>query len=344
MKRSIFPTEGRFYKANLHCHSTLSDGHLSPEELKALYKGAGYSILAYSDHNVLVDHSELSDEDFLAMSAVEIDVNKRGEEAWEKRPCYHVNFFPRDPHATVLPCYNPKYVWGKNQTELRDNQLYIGTPDFRREYDDLNVMLEEFARNGFLAMLNHPTWSRQTMEDYRALKAGNIFAMELYNNSCYVMGYDEINTHVFDELLCHGHRIFGTACDDNHNKSATDSPYSDSLGGFVMIKAASLTQEAVWDALKAGQFYASTGPLIEELYIEDETLVVKTSPAVRVALTTGVRQARAKLPEGGAKTITEARFDLSRVWPGYIRLTVTDAEGRCAWSQPIFGEFSGRTK
>ena len=29
------------FKANLHCHSTISDGRLTPEELKAAYKNAG---------------------------------------------------------------------------------------------------------------------------------------------------------------------------------------------------------------------------------------------------------------------------------------------------------------
>ena len=38
------------YKANLHCHSTLSDGHLTPEQLKKLYKDNGYSILSITDH------------------------------------------------------------------------------------------------------------------------------------------------------------------------------------------------------------------------------------------------------------------------------------------------------
>ena len=33
------------FKANLHCHSTISDGKLTPEELKEAYKAQGYSVL-----------------------------------------------------------------------------------------------------------------------------------------------------------------------------------------------------------------------------------------------------------------------------------------------------------
>ena len=53
MKKYLLPESGNFYKANLHCHTTLSDGRLTPEEIKELYKSQGYSIVAYTDHNIL---------------------------------------------------------------------------------------------------------------------------------------------------------------------------------------------------------------------------------------------------------------------------------------------------
>ena len=33
MIRYLLPRDGQFYRANLHCHSTDSDGHFTPEEL-----------------------------------------------------------------------------------------------------------------------------------------------------------------------------------------------------------------------------------------------------------------------------------------------------------------------
>ncbi|MBQ9783275.1 MAG: PHP domain-containing protein [Clostridia bacterium] len=344
MKQHLFPQEGSFYRANLHCHSTCSDGRLSPEELKEIYKSAGYSVLAYSDHNVLIDHTDLNDEDFLALTSVELDVTKKGDQPGAYRPCYHINFYPDDPHNVTLPCYNPKYVWGKNQTEWRDNQPHIGEADYVRDYEKVNELLSEFARHGFIAMVNHPTWSVQTMEDYSKLEVGSFFALELYNHGCAAAGFDENNTHVFDELLRKGHRIFGTATDDNHNAHPRDTKDWDSLGGFVMIKAPELSHKAIYDALRAGSFYASNGPEIHDLYIEDGVLTVKTSPAVKIALTTGARQARVAYPKGEEAAITQASFDLSHIWPGYIRLTVTDEHGNTAWSNPVWGEFSGRTK
>ena len=38
----IFGEKSSFYKANLHSRSSLSDGSLSPEELKNIYKENGY--------------------------------------------------------------------------------------------------------------------------------------------------------------------------------------------------------------------------------------------------------------------------------------------------------------
>ena len=54
-------------QANLHCHSTFSDGMLTPADIKALYIKNGYSIVAYTDHNVLNYFGELDDSDFLVI-------------------------------------------------------------------------------------------------------------------------------------------------------------------------------------------------------------------------------------------------------------------------------------
>ena len=62
----LIPEAGKFYKANLHCHTTISDGKQTPEEVKAFFKSHGYSAVCYTDHEVLVGHEDLCDEDFVA--------------------------------------------------------------------------------------------------------------------------------------------------------------------------------------------------------------------------------------------------------------------------------------
>ena len=60
MKHWILPEEGGAFKANLHCHSTVSDGRLTVGEIKAYYMQHGYSVVAFTDHDVLVPHPELN--------------------------------------------------------------------------------------------------------------------------------------------------------------------------------------------------------------------------------------------------------------------------------------------
>ncbi len=59
------------FKANLHSHSTLSDGDLTPEEMIAAYKERGYSILSITDHEAPYDHTDKSTEDFMLLAGWE---------------------------------------------------------------------------------------------------------------------------------------------------------------------------------------------------------------------------------------------------------------------------------
>ena len=45
-----FSKPGRFWRGNLHTHSTRSDGRRSPEEVCRFYETAGYDFLALTDH------------------------------------------------------------------------------------------------------------------------------------------------------------------------------------------------------------------------------------------------------------------------------------------------------
>jgi len=53
--KNLLPQVKKYFKANLHTHTNLSDGSHSPEEVKTFYKNAGYSIVAYSDGVVLLE-------------------------------------------------------------------------------------------------------------------------------------------------------------------------------------------------------------------------------------------------------------------------------------------------
>ncbi len=56
----------KWYKGNLHTHSTNSDGRLSPEEVIGLYREEGYDFLALTDHWFMGE--ERQEENFLLLS------------------------------------------------------------------------------------------------------------------------------------------------------------------------------------------------------------------------------------------------------------------------------------
>ena len=62
---------GNWYKGNLHMHTTVSDGTLSPEEAVARYRAAGYDFVALTDHRTV--NPPWEDEDFLILSGAEYD-------------------------------------------------------------------------------------------------------------------------------------------------------------------------------------------------------------------------------------------------------------------------------
>lgn len=79
MKKYLLNPNGKQYKANLHCHSTISDGRLTIEQLKEEYMKRGYSIIAYTDHETYGYHEHLTDENFLALAGYEAGVIENDE-------------------------------------------------------------------------------------------------------------------------------------------------------------------------------------------------------------------------------------------------------------------------
>ena len=50
MHRLPFDRPGRFWRGNLHGHSTLSDGTLTPDEVCRRYREAGYDFISLTEH------------------------------------------------------------------------------------------------------------------------------------------------------------------------------------------------------------------------------------------------------------------------------------------------------
>ncbi len=70
-----YAVPGTFRKAQLHCHTTESDGRFRPPELLAMYRDAGYAFVCLTDHNRVTLCDDLNDQSFLAVPGTEDTVS-----------------------------------------------------------------------------------------------------------------------------------------------------------------------------------------------------------------------------------------------------------------------------
>lgn len=335
MKKYLLPEKGSFYKANLHCHSVLSDGKYTPERLKATYKNLGYAIVAYTDHDILIPHDDLTDESFLALHGFEVEVNEDGEQPWNMRKCCHICFIGLEPDNITQPCWHRSaYLFG-NAPKYRDMVRYDEKePDYIRHYSSEGItdIMQTAREKGFFVTYNHPTWSKEDYSNYMGYKG--MHAFEMFNGGCIVGGFDEYNPRVYDDILTGGQRIFCIGADDNHNFHSPDSRRFDSGCAYTMIKAERLDYRTVTKALENGDFYASEGPEIYALWYEDEKVHIKCSEADRISCMYQIRKAEIVFSEKNLP-VTEAVFDAAPEC-GYFRITVVDKTGKRACTNAYF--------
>lgn len=331
MRNYLLPKEGTFYKANLHSHSTVSDGRWTPEEIKERYMAKGYSVVAYTDHGLMVHHSELTDENFVALTGVEYGVNNlnlsRPGLAYKARKNCDICMIALEPDNFFQPCWDKDRIVPE---QYRDRALVDpNRTDYKMQYapDVINAMIDEGRKQGFFVTYNHPTWSSEVYTDY--MRYENMHAMEICNYGSVCVGHDEHNSKIYQDMLRGGKRLFCVATDDNHNKP--ENP--DSFGGFTMIKAEKLEYRAITDAMVKGHFYASEGPEIEALYYEDGKVYIRTSPAQAIFAAKGNKNAAVRW--GRETPIREAVFEID---PGdvYFYLTVVGPNGDKAYTNAYF--------
>ena len=322
--------KNRFYKANLHCHSTKSDGKATVEQLKEEYKKRGYSIVAFTDHEHLLDNSYLNDNEFLAITSFELAIKEFPTQStlvnYNMRVC-HLNFYAKDPKNTLTPCYEP--VYDHYITDEIKDQIHFDK-EYHRVYstDGINEIIKMGNEQGFLVAYNHPTWSLENAVDYLGYEG--LFAVEIYNHSCCTTGRPD-DEHAFDDFLRAGKRIFATCADDNHNGRDFTDEKSDSFGGWVQIDAEKLEYGTIISALERGDFYASTGPEIYSLVQDGDTVTIKTSPCKRIAICTRGRRANSVYAKDG-EFVTEAQFTVLER-DGYFRIWSEDERGKRAYTQ-----------
>ena len=326
MRKYLLPEKGEFYKANLHLHSKISDGALTPEEWKAQYMARGYSILAYTDHDTFVTHNDLTDEHFLALNGYEVGLMDK-----ERVRAIHICAIRLTNSVEMPACQvDGTFVLEKQNKPIPAGPIgvYSGK-NIGYNSECVSRIFKDHVDAGFFTTYNHPEWSGEHYPEY--ISYHNMHAMEIVNYTSQIQGYEEYNAQIYDDMVLAGKRIYCTATDDAHGLGGA-------FGGFTMIKAEKLEYEAVTTALLNGHFYASQGPAIEEFYYEDGEFYIRTSPAKKIfARFLGAKvsqKAKGKVAAEG-EALTELRV---RAVDGAlaVRFTVIDEKGNHANTNAIF--------
>ncbi len=326
------------YKANLHCHSTLSDGKKTPEELKDLYRSHGYDVLSITDHETPKSHNDLSEQDFLMLTGYEAYI--RPSATCEYNPFaseVHLNLFARDPENETIICYNEAYC-KYSSDEQKEQMVKAGsqrTREYNREY--VNEFIRTARENGYLVAYNHPYWSMENEADILAYEG--YFSMEMCNYGSYVTNHLEYNGAVYDKMLRTGKRVFCHSGDDNHNNYPVGHTHCDSFGAFTMILAEYLTYDNMISAMEKGEMYSSMGPLFKEVSLEGDKLHIECSEVASICVYFGSKTPKSVIAEPG-RVLTGADFTVDAK-AEYLRVSIFDHEGKAADTRGFFRDELG---
>lgn len=312
------------FKANLHSHTTLSDGNLTPKESVEAYKAQGYQILALTDHEAPYIHQQYTTDDFLMLTGYEAYIRPSAECKLDWfGPEIHLNLFAKDPDNLTYIGYDPKFC--KYLSKEYAASLPKAKNRGERRYD--LSYIQEFINcandNGYLVSLNHPCWSMEPQSTLLSLNG--CFSLEVFNTGSVKISGFEDNMALYDALLRSGKFWYLHGADDNHNVVPLDDYLSDSFGSWTMIIAPELSYSAVISALECGNFYASTGPQIYELNIHNGKANIICSDAVRITMHMSVKYCQNVWKHDGS-LINTAEFSIPADAP-YVYFSVYDKHG-----------------
>ena len=172
----FFSENKPFYRGNLHCHTTESDGVKSPEEAIAIYQDFGYDFLALTDHRkVTVKRRQMAGK-MLLLPGIELDYMLGPE-------VVHIVGFGMTRELEPLVAYEQGPQAG----------------------------VDAIRACGGRAILAHPHWSLNTMATLTGLHG--VTAAEIYNTMSYLR---PDSSEILDVCAAHGRLFPLVASDDTH--------------------------------------------------------------------------------------------------------------------------------
>ena len=296
------------YRANLHTHSTRSDGKFTPDEVLKLYSDEGYDVMCMTDHMHTSNITELDPRGMLLLPGVELH-----------------------PSAGRI---RRSHLLGVNVPEDFDLSIAV----LKEGENHMQQVIDAVNAAGGLCYFAHPYWCGFRAEEIAPLRG--LAGIEVYNTSTRYIGR-EYNMQIWDELCDMGLTFPALATDDTHRPR-------DLFMGWTQVCCEERTVECVVDALKRGSYYATQGPKFTRLSFENGVFEAEFTPVVTaIGISNQCRGLCAGtsnfLGDGKAPELTSCRFDIRDLYASkktfikcdYLRCQIVDAQGRHAWSNPI---------
>lgn len=298
--------EPRWFKGNTHTHTWWSDGDSPPETAVKWYKDHGYNFLILSDHNILSDQEKwLMPKGAARQKAAEIYEQTFGPDWIEKRKTsdgqteYRLKtlteFRPLFEEAGKFLMIQgeeisdsfekkPVHVNAINTKEVIKPQH--GASMFETMQNNINAVLEQRERTGqpMFPHLNHPNfhWANP-VEDIMRLRGEKMF--EVHNGHPAVNNYGDAERpgveRIWDIILTRRLTdlnlpvMYGLASDDAHNYTSSNIKAANPGRGWVMVRAKYLTPQHIVEAMERGDFYATTGVVLDDILFKDNTLSIR---------------------------------------------------------------------
>ncbi len=189
---------------------------------------------------------------------------------------------------------------------------------------DHDVLLNNLADSDALVVLNHPNWQFTPHYRREGLEAKQHYdGIEIYNAVIERLEGYAIATDKWDYLLARGRRVLGFASDDSH--CDTDIGHA-----AIYVRSRSRTPNAIMAAVKAGNFYCSSGALIDDIRCRSGVIEIETADAQQI-------EARV---DGGMRIASvndrSMRLDTRELNSRYVRFEVYGEGSTMAWTQPFF--------
>ncbi|WP_428941056.1 hypothetical protein [Fontivita pretiosa] len=312
----------RWWKGNLHTHTFWSDGDDFPEMVAEWYRDRGYHFLALSDHNILSQGQrwakvayveqrggKVALEKYLARFGpdwVEFRTGDDGAREVRLKPLSEFRSLVEERGRFIMIQSEeisdafegaPIHINATNLLELIEPQK--GTSIVNTIENNFRAIQEQSNRTGqqILPHLNHPNFQWAITAEQIAEAVSDQF-FEVFNGHPMVnqLGdeqhlpvermWDIANTLRMKRF--NAPPLYGLATDDSHHHHQGGMDRSSPGRGWVMVRCRHLTPESLIRALKAGDFYASTGVTLREVRFDSTTgeLSIQIEPDGEATFTT----------------------------------------------------------